>query len=104
MKEFRLGRRAKADLIEIAAYFLECSDTESLAKKFLLEFEETTKLLSNYPRIGRIIARRGKRETRYLLLRRFRNYSIYYEDTENAVRIVRILHGARNVPSLLDEG
>jgi toxin ParE1/3/4 len=60
------------------------------------KFERTLRLLARYPLMGEAVPqyRRG--------LRRFTigNYVLYYEPIKGGVRLVRLLHGARNIEDL----
>jgi toxin ParE1/3/4 len=104
MKHIRLSRAARADLIEITTYFLEQSEQSlSLARRFLLSFEETARMLAKYPKIGRPVEFLQDRQMRHLAIRRFDRYRIFYEERADAVRIVRVLHGARDLASILGE-
>jgi plasmid stabilization system protein ParE len=40
---------------------------------------------------------------RYLVLSRFRKHVVFYRDDPPAIRIIRVIHGARNIRNALDE-
>lgn len=97
MKMIRLSRSAREDLIEISTYFLEHSDETSLARRFLSSFEETARMLARHPQIGREFRVNNEKAYRYFVVRRFHRYLVFYEDRTDAIRVVRVLHGARDL-------
>jgi toxin ParE1/3/4 len=85
------SRRVEQDLLGIAEYI--AADSPTAASRWLDEMERTFKLLAAYPSIGQDVSdiRPG--------LRRFclGQYLIYFESAENSLRIVRVLHGSRQI-------
>ncbi len=103
MREIRLGREARADLIEIASYLIEQTEETSLGRRFLVAFEETVRLLARYPQMGREIDFGDGVRARSFVVRRFHRYRIFYEDRVSVLRVIRVLHGARDVDSILTD-
>jgi toxin ParE1/3/4 len=92
---YRLSHRARRDVIEIWAYI--ASDNEPAADRFIDLLTHHFRLLGENPYLGR------RREE---LRRGYRGfpvgqYVIFYRVAEPGVRIVRILHGRRDVPEQL---
>lgn len=94
---------ADRDLEEIAAYLGQESVTA--ADRFMAASETAFVSLLGEPGIG---ARFPVSDSRLANLRRrrmpqFGNYLVFYRVTEDAVQIVRVLHGARDLESILSD-
>lgn len=81
---------AEADLIDIAVYI--AADDPVRALTFVEELEAACNILVDHPLAG--VARPEIGES--LRSRPYRRYIIYYRVTDSAIRIERILHGARD--------
>lgn len=97
LRRLLLSPRAAADLEEIAEYIAR--DNPARAATFLAELEATCRAVAASPDLypARADLSPGLRMAvhgRYLVL---------YRDlpSENAVRVERVLHGARNLPRLI---
>ena len=95
MTHFRLSAQARADLEEIWLFIAE--DDLQAADRFNALLLSKIISLAKQPLIGR--AREDLRPG----VRGFPvgNYVIFYRDTPAAVEIIRILHGARDIASLV---
>jgi toxin ParE1/3/4 len=95
MAGYVLLRRAQADLREIRDYILRDNPNRSVS--FVEELLVRCQLLADNARIGRARSELGHG------LRSFPhgNYLIFYRAAKQGVRIVRVLHGARDVRRLL---
>lgn len=74
-----------------------------LADDFLTCVRRTLEFLSDFPGAG-ITYKISDRTTpafRRWRVDRFKNYLIFYRDEGNILRIVRVIHGARDIPTLL---
>lgn len=71
----------------------------SLAHRFLLEFKATVVLLSGMSGIGRPRPEFGIPGLRSWRVHRFRKYLIFYEDLPDRIRLLRVLHGSRDLQS-----
>ncbi len=93
---YKLGRFAERDLDEIWLYIAQ--DDPTMAETFMRELSETFWMLAENPMAGRA------RSDLCLNLRFFPcgDYCIYYYPEENGIRILRVLHSARNVESIFD--
>jgi toxin ParE1/3/4 len=95
--------RAKLDLIEIYAYLVVRS--ELAGRRFLAETRKAFQLILEMPGIGKrwqspISALRELRVTS--VSRRFRDCLIFYRPVKGGVQIVTILHGARDLPPIIE--
>lgn len=86
--------RAEEDLHEIWAYIAE--DNPRAADRLIGEFDRKFQLLADHPKMGR---------ARPAILPGIRslpvgNYVIFFVEEGEGVKIVRVLHGARNLEAL----
>ncbi len=96
MSRFRLSLQALADLQEIEDYISR--DNPDAAENLLLTIDEKCQLLAQHPGIGF-----GRSELRpYLRSFAVGNYVIFYHPTGDEIEIVRVLHGARDVPKFFE--
>ncbi len=95
---------ARFDVLEAAAYIAK--DNVEAALRFADSVRETEELLAATPGIGtpRDFAWPGLAGMRSHGVRNFRNYIIFYIPRESGIEIVRVLHGARDLPALSGEG
>ncbi len=88
------SRLALNDLEEIAVYIAQ--DNPQRAHSFVDELEEKCRILSENPKLYRprdeIAAN--------LRMATHGDYLIFYRETDQGVRIERILHGARNIETV----
>lgn len=76
-----------------------------VAERFLTQVESTFARLAMMPGTG---ARYGHghpalAELRYFPVSRFPKYIVFYQSIAEGIRIVRVLHGARNIAGILAE-
>ena len=95
---YSLSPLAESDIDEIWLYFAQF-DIEN-ADKYLEILTDTFQLLGDHPLIGR------DRSELSDGLRYFPkdNYCIFYHPTASGVRIMRILHAARDIDSIAEKG
>jgi toxin ParE1/3/4 len=104
MKHWRVFTRQKAleDTQDIYSYIAH--DNPTSAEAFLNALEEAATLLSQTPEIGspRYFEHPELQGLRYCVLTKFPNYLLFYRllRAEQSVEIVRIVHGARDLPTL----
>lgn len=97
MRELFVTRAAEADLLEIWSYLFDRSD--QAADCVVDEISAKFDLLREFPFMGR---RRPEFGARY---RSFAvgNYVIFYRVSETKLEISRVLHGARDLSSILTQ-
>jgi toxin ParE1/3/4 len=94
---FSRAARAEQDLIEIWTYV--ATDSPIAADRLLDRIDAVCRRLAENPRMG------AARPDLAPQLRHFVTgpYLILYREAGAGVEIVRVLHGARDLPGLLDE-
>lgn len=83
------------DLLSIAVYIAR--DNLSAANTLIELFDQKFALLAEYPKLGRVRPELG-RHARSMPVG---NYLIIYRDLADRLEILRILHGARDLPATL---
>jgi len=98
MIPIRRTRQAEADLLEIWLYLTR--DNVDRADALLDRLDERSQILSQHPEAGR------KRDELAPGIRSLTagEYLIFYRVTDVQVEILRVLHGARNLPRIFQEG
>ena len=95
---FRVDKTKQAifDLIEASAYIAR--DNIDAAFRFLSAAEEAFRMLAENPKIGPIRALQSARGKglRSWPIHGFTNYHIYYRSIEDGIKVVRVVHGARD--------
>ncbi len=104
MRSIEKRPSARRDLVNIFHYYLS-QDTLTTARRFLIQAEATFQVLAINPGIG---TRYEPYEPLYAELRffpvnRFRLYLVFYRPTQPGIEIFRVLHGARDIESVLGD-
>lgn len=96
--------RARRDFVGIARYYAEEAELE-LARQFLKQAEETFGRLASSPGIGRRYQAEhaGFPPIRFFPIARLKKYLVFYLHTSDSIQIVRVLHSARELSSILAE-
>lgn len=76
-------------------------DNPIAAIRFVDAFKSSVDLISRTPAIGRIRPDLGTPETHSWRIKGFRNFLIFYEALPDRVRLLRVLHGARDLQTEL---
>ena len=98
MASFIRTRSAEEDLIAIWTRIAE--DDAAAADRLLDRIDEVCALLAENPQLGP--ARQDLRpDLRYFTVT---GYLILYRERKGGVEIVRVVHGARDLPTLFDKG
>jgi toxin ParE1/3/4 len=88
--------KAQQDLEEILDYL----DSQSMdaSERFATKFDQACDLHAHNPLIG------ARSEEYAPRLRHFTvwNYAIFYRPIEDGIQIIRIIHGARDIPKLFE--
>ncbi|MBF0093196.1 MAG: type II toxin-antitoxin system RelE/ParE family toxin [Alphaproteobacteria bacterium] len=98
MADFKYTRRAKNDVDNIIEYIAR--DNKSAADDFVHQLVGKFFALAKTPHMG------CEREDYGAGIRTlpFGNYMIFYRPAKSGVTIVRVLHGARNLPGVFRAG
>jgi toxin ParE1/3/4 len=96
MKQYRVSEDARSDLDDI--WFYIARDNVEAADRFIRAIVSRFPQLADMPHIGR------SREELSPHLRSFPvgRYIIFYRPVKDGVEIVRVLHGARDIPPLFE--
>ena len=97
--KYRISRPARRDLDEIWDEIFIHSQSTDVADKVLRKFFETFDLLGDQPGIGH---RREDLTDRNLKFWTLYQYLVAYVPDSSPLEIVAVIHGARNVATLLD--
>ena len=89
---------AKASLREIALFIAR--DNKQRARSFVRELQDSARELTRMPLAFPLVPRFERHGIRR---RSYRGYLIFYQVEEKQIVIVDILHGARDVETLLSE-
>ena len=103
MAEVFVRARARRDILLNAEYLEEHGGMET-AQRFLDATRSTFEALAKMPKLGVLCAFRSPalRRVRRWPVKGFENWLIFYQVRRNGVEIVHLLHGARDIESLLD--
>ena len=93
MSECKFTIQASQDLDEIFNYIAQ--DNPTAAARWVYSLEEKCRMLSGTPNLGR------RRHDLAPSLRGFPvgNYVIFYRPMPGGIEILRVLHGARDIPA-----
>jgi len=89
-----LTAQAEEDLIEIWSYIAD--DNSEAADQLLDEIDEICNTLADTPQAGRI---RGELSPNMRSLH-VGNYVVFYRPSDDGIIVIRVLHGARDLPEL----
>ena len=95
--------QATCDLLELADYIAR--DSLEAAERFLKAAEEAFQLLAGMPELGVHCPFRSRRAKgiRVWAIRGFEDYLVFYRPIKAGIDVVRVLHGARDIPSLFTD-
>jgi plasmid stabilization system protein ParE len=96
MKRFKLAPEAARDIREIWAYIAK--DSIKAARRVRLEIVDACRRIARNPRVGHS---REDLTDKPVLFWPVGSYLIIYNPARKPVEIVRVVHAARDVPSLL---
>jgi antitoxin ParD1/3/4 len=97
-RQFLLSASAARDLDEILTYVLE-QDGLQRARHVADRLHESFQRLADAPELGH---RRKDLTSAPVLFRAVWSYLVVYRSDSTPLEIVRVLHGARDLPSLLE--
>ena len=98
--EIRKKPQAERDIEECFVYIGE--DNLDIAVHFLVAVEDSIEFISKNPFIGKSCEFKDSKikNIRMMLVKDFHNYQIYYTIHEEIIEVIRLLHGARNLPDV----
>lgn len=108
MKTYTLVERGKAlrDIHEVIDYFIDEGSTSS-ARRFVSKVQQTYEGLMQNPYQGAEYQSDNPllSSVRFIPVKNFKKYLVFYLVVEAArkIRIVRVLHGARDITVILDD-
>jgi toxin ParE1/3/4 len=91
---------------DLAKAYLHIGNDSPLAAERLLDaVEHAATVLLSKPRAGRVREFRSPRAhgLRSWVVSGFENYLIFYRPRPGGIEVVRFVHGARDIPTLLDD-
>jgi toxin ParE1/3/4 len=91
------SRAALADFDAIYDYISR--DIPRAAAQVLRSLDRSIQLLSDQPKLGKAFRHRRLR----LRLLTHGDYLVFYRERPGVIEIVRVIHGRRNIPDILDE-
>lgn len=96
MSQIRISPRASSDLIEIWSYIAE--DSVANADAFIDKLHRTIQVLANQSGAGR----RREDLAPGILSFPFGRFIIFYREGQDAIEIIRVLHGARDIQTIFE--
>jgi len=96
---------ADRDIAGQAEYLTQHQNLQ-MGLRFYNAAKETFRLLAGQPEMGRRAECRSSflQGMRMFPMKRFPNHLVFYRRVENAIEIVRVLHGARDIETLFEHG
>jgi plasmid stabilization system protein ParE len=103
MADYTLGELVPADLSAIWEYI--ALDDIDAADRFLRAAEDMFNLLGQHPELGPVWRTKSPKlqGTRFIPIRSFEKFLVFYKPRAGGVDIYHVIHGSRDLPSLLDE-
>ncbi len=99
MSRFLLSPEARDDLAEIADYIAQ--DSPAAARRVIRELKAAMERLAQIPAIGHLREDLTDEPLRFWPVY---SYLIIYRPEDKPLQVVRVLHGARDVQSILARG
>ena len=99
-KTLHFRQNTERDVAEIVSYIAD--DNPEAAQRFRKALQETGELLLDMPPIGsmRVSDKPALKDISVVLVRDFDKYFVFYRPVSDGIEIVRVLHGARDYPTL----
>jgi toxin ParE1/3/4 len=98
-KPLHKGSHFLADYADIVRKI--CETNPIAADRFCDAVERALDLLSIHPQLGAKAGFRHAPHVRKWVIQRFSNYLLFYEDRDDCVLIIRLVHGAQDLPPLI---
>jgi antitoxin ParD1/3/4/toxin ParE1/3/4 len=97
MKHFIVSEPAERDLEQIQDYLVQEAG-RAVARRVTREIRRVVRFLAAHPSAGHLRPDLSNLPLRFWTVY---SYVIVYDGTSKPIQVVRILHGARDIPSLL---
>jgi toxin ParE1/3/4 len=97
MPEILRTPTSRTDVVEIVLRIRRVN--AKAARKLLLAIDDTITLLSQFPGIGPKRQELGD-AVRSFPVAKYTDYLIFYRVLDDGIEVIRVLHGARNLPQL----
>ena len=91
------SRAALADFDAIYDYI--APDNSHAAVRVLRSLDQSIQRLADQPKLGKVYRHRRLR----LRVLTHGDYLVFYRELPGVIEIVRVIHGRRNIPDILDE-
>ncbi|KJH71694.1 type II toxin-antitoxin system RelE/ParE family toxin [Aliterella atlantica] len=103
MSEVKKRPQVIRDLLEIATYL--AADNLNVSDRFLVAAEATFNKIGKMPEIGKTcqFSHPQLANIRQQPIKGFKNYLIFYRFAASEIEILRVIHGARDIPTMLDD-
>lgn len=96
-RRIEVSRAALADFDAVYDFIADANP--QAAARVLRSLDRAIQLLPDQPRLGRPFQFRRRK----LRLLTHRGYLVFYRERPGVIEIVRVIHGRRNIPDILDE-
>jgi toxin ParE1/3/4 len=95
--------QAEADIVGIVDGLK--AESPKLAQAFVRQLQHSFTLLSDFPLMGALRSYQHPRlhGLRMVPLKQFERYVLFYLPHPHEIQVIRVLHGARDLPSLFAE-
>ena len=102
--KFVIQPAAREDILRQYRYYLIEKDSEETAERFLVAVREAIRLIVRNPGIGspKAFDHPALTGLRSASIRGFPAIRAYYLASKNVIRVLRVLHGKRDIDSLLE--
>lgn len=78
-----------------------CAVNPDAAERFCQSVERALKLLHQHPQLGAKAGYAHAPRVRKWVLRPYSNYLLFYLEDDREVRMLRLLHGAQDLPAII---
>lgn len=102
MRRIRVRAAARADILEIMEYI--AADSPRSSRRFPWAIEKLAKRLAEFPELGALYdsVEADFAGLRVFSVPRFRKYLVFYRVEDDVIDIIRVIHGARDLPTILE--
>ena len=103
--KFTIRPAVREDILRQYRYYLIEQNAETTAARFLAAVQDAMKQVCKHPEIGtpKALVHSALAGLRSWPVKGFPAIRIYYLRSDLAIRIVRVLHGKRDIDSMLEE-